>query len=131
MPSVNGCYWLLTALSTQLYILMYILMFVAAICLKYKFATPLQAFTIPGGKMGMWLVCLLGLAGCSMTLLVGFIPPASIDVGGVLHYEIIFTSGLAAMIAPAGLFYLYRAKPLRFPCRKPLRIDFEEPVQVE
>ena len=38
MPSVNGSYWLLTDLSTQLYILMYLLMFIALDnCLDLKF----------------------------------------------------------------------------------------------
>lgn len=111
MPSVNGSYWLLTALSTQLYVLMYVFMFVAALCLKYKGgSTSSQAFTIPGGKVGMWLACLLGMGGCGMTLVVGFIPPSGIDVGGFMHYEIVFASALALMIAPVLLFYLYKAK---------------------
>lgn len=109
MPSVNGSYWLLTALSTQLYVLMYVFMFAAAICLKYKLSTRSQAFAIPGGKIGMWLTCLLGLIGCGITLFVGFTPPAGIDVGGVMHYEIVFTSALVAMISPVVLFYLYRS----------------------
>ncbi len=110
MPSVNGSYWLLTALSTQLYVLMYVLMFLAAICLKYKVTKQSQGFIIPGGKTGMWLACLLGMGGCGITLFVGFIPPAGIDVGGIMHYEIVFSSALIAMVAPIGLFYLYRAK---------------------
>lgn len=134
MPSVNGSYWLLTALSTQLYVLMYVLMFLAAICLKYKFAKQPQAFTIPGGKAGMWFTCLLGLTGCGITLLVGFIPPAGVDVGGILHYEIVFSSALIAMIIPVGLFYLYRMKLFTLGLRwyKSGRAFLsEEPVQVE
>jgi amino acid transporter len=108
MPSVNGSYWLLTALSTQLYVLMYVLMFCAALVLKYKFIPEPGTFVIPGGKTGMWLACLSGLTGCVMTLCVGFIPPAGIDVGGVWHYEIVFCSILTAMITPVLLFYGYR-----------------------
>ncbi len=110
MPSVNGSYWLLTALSTQLYVLMYVLMFLAAICIKYKFAKESQAFIIFGGKAGTWVACLLGLIGCGITLFVGFIPPAGIDVGGIMHYEAVFTSALVIMVSPVVLFYLYRAK---------------------
>lgn len=110
MPSVNGSYWLLTALSTQLYMLMYVVMFLAAIALKYKLVKNPQAFTIPGGKLGMWIACLLGLFGCGITLLVGFIPPAGIDVGGFLHYEIVFTSGMVGMILPIIFFYWYQAR---------------------
>lgn len=110
MPSVNGSYWLLTALSTQLYMLMYVIMFVAAIALKYKFVKKPQTFTIPGGKFGMWVTCLLGLFGCFITLIVGFIPPSTIDVGGYLHYRIVFCSGLVGMVLPIIFFYFYRSK---------------------
>lgn len=110
MPSVNGSYWLLTALSTQLYMLMYVIMFAAAVALKYKFVKQPQAFTIPGGKLGMWITCLLGLFGCSITLFVGFIPPASIDVGGFFHYRMVFCSGLIAMVLPIVFFYFYRSR---------------------
>lgn len=114
MPSVNGSYWLLTALSTQLYVFMYVLMFIAALCLKYKLAKQSQVFSIPGGKAGMWIACLLGLVGCGITLFVGFIPPSGIDVGGFIHYEIVFISALIAMISPVALFYGYHAK-IRLP----------------
>ena len=36
-PSINAIYWLFTALSTELYIMMYVLMFLAAWRLKSKF----------------------------------------------------------------------------------------------
>jgi amino acid transporter len=110
MPSVNGSYWLLTALSTQLYMMMYVIMFAAAIALKYKFVKQPQAFTIPAGKFGMWLTCLLGLCGCFITLFVGFIPPASIDVGGFFHYRVVFCSGLVIMVFPIIFFYFYKSK---------------------
>ena len=100
MPSVNGSYWLLTDLSTQLYMLMYVLMFAAAIALKYKFAHQARPFAVPGGKIGMWIVGLLGLTGTVITLTVGFFPPDGINVGGTLHYELVFTSGIFAMLLP-------------------------------
>ncbi len=108
MPSVNGSYWLLTALSTQLYMLMYVVMFLAAIFLKYKFKPSKHSFTIPGGKIGMWLTAGLGLIGCAITLAVGFIPPSGIDVGGFWHYETVFVSGLVGMVVPVVFFYGFR-----------------------
>lgn len=116
MPSVNGSYWLLTALSTQLYMLMYVIMFIAAIRLKYKYKKDPNAFTIPGGRLGTWLTCLLGLLGCAITLFVGFIPPSGIDVGGYVHYEIVFTSGMVGMILPISIFYLYQFFKKQLPC---------------
>lgn len=109
MPSVNGSYWLLTALSTQLYMLMYVIMFLAAIYLKFKMRNHSQSFTIPFGKLGTSLVSGLGLIGCLITLIVGFIPPDGINVGSLFHYEMIFCGGLIAMIAPVIGFYWYRS----------------------
>ncbi len=108
MPDVNGSYWLLSALSTQLYILMYILMFIAAMRLEKKIPNRKGIFSLPGGRWATWLVCLLGLSGCFMTLIVGFIPPAGIDVGGFLKYECLFGGGMFVMIVPVLFFYGYR-----------------------
>jgi len=108
MPSVNGSYWLLTDLSTQLYMLMYVLLFMAAIYLKYKHPAQARPFVIPGGNIGMWIVGIAGLIGCLITLIVGFFPPDGINVGTTLHYEIVFTAGIIAMILPVFIFYKKR-----------------------
>lgn len=111
MPSINGSYWLLSDLSTQLYVLMYMLMLIAAIRLEKRVPkNNKNVFTLPGGKIGTWLVCALGLAGCSMTFVVGFIPPAGINVGSMIHYEQIFCAGMMLMILPVGLFFTMRHK---------------------
>lgn len=109
-PSVNASYWLLTALSTQLYMLMYVLMFLSAIKLRQKKIYQNQSFTIPGKKMGCLLVCLLGLIGCCITLLVGFIPPTNMNIGSQFSYEMLFCGGIVVMIIPIGYFYWYQLR---------------------
>ncbi len=111
-PSVNAIYWLFTALSTELYIMMYVLMFIAAWKLKGKFAHSQQSFTVPGGKFGYYLVCILGLLGCSLTLVVGFIPPVEfMNFGSATHFRFIFSIGIVVMMLPALLLY-WRKKRL-------------------
>ncbi len=111
MPSVNGSYWLLSDLSTQLYICMYIILFIVAIVTRYKFShEPRSAFMIPGGFAGLWLTCILGFIGCIITLIVGFFPPDGINVGGTAHYELVFSAGIVAMILPCLCFYWYKNK---------------------
>lgn len=111
LPSVNAIYWLFTDLSTELYIMMYVFMFIAAWHLKGKFANRPRPFAIPGGRIGYYLTCALGLIGCAITLVVGFIPPeSSVDVGGANHFRLVFTSGILIMISPAFLLYLRKRK---------------------
>ena len=107
LPSVNAIYWLFTDLSTELYILMYVFMFLAAWSLKSKFAHIKRPFAIPGGKLGYYTTCILGLFGCILTLIVGFIPPEqSIDVGGAARFRLIFSFGILLMLLPALLLYI-------------------------
>jgi amino acid transporter len=101
MPSVNASYWLLTVLTAQLYMFMYIMLFAAGIRLRFKNVERKQGFMIPGGKIGMIIVCAAGLIGCVMTICVGFIPPSRVKVGGHLHYELLIIGGLVIMSLPA------------------------------
>lgn len=106
-PSVNAIYWLFTDLSTELYMMMYVLMFVAAWRLKSKFAQLERPFAIPGGKLGYYFVCFVGLIGCIIAIIVGFIPPENfIDMGGAAHFRKIFSLGIICMLTPAFLIYL-------------------------
>lgn len=121
MPSVNGSYWLLTDLSTELYVLMYVVFFTAALIFKLKHPHGEVAFEIWGGSIGMGLVCFLGLIGCTVTLIIGFIPPSNINVGGATHFIFTFSSGLLVMIIPVFAFHWYEKRKTRI-------IQFREPV---
>lgn len=100
MPSVNGSYWLLTALAAQLYMLMYLLMFAAAIKLRFSVPNQERPFKIPGGNAGMIMVAGVGIIGVLATLFVSFIPPGSIDIGSTARYEITLLGGLILMCLP-------------------------------
>lgn len=100
MPSVNGSYWLLTALAAQLYMMMYFLMFIAAIKLRIKSPLHPRPFKVPFGFKGLLFVSLIGLIGVIATLVVSFIPPEGINVGTVKQYEITLIIGLILMCSP-------------------------------
>jgi amino acid transporter len=106
---INAIYWLFTALSTELYLLMYVMMFFAAIQLKLTHGHLPRSFRIPGGKFGYFLTCGLGLLGCIITLIVGFIPPEqAIDAGGHGYFQLIFSAGILIMILPAFILKKYK-----------------------
>ncbi len=75
MPSVSASFWILTALTIQLYLIMYVLMFISAIRLRYTHADVTRAYRVPLGNFGMWIVAGLGIAGATLAIIVGFIPP--------------------------------------------------------
>ena len=109
LPSINGIYWLFTALSTELYMVMYVLMFIAAVYLKRKFPNRVRPFKVAGGNKGYYLACFLGLIGAVMTLVIGFIPPTNIiNFGGATRYQTLFSCGIILMILPSGLFYCHK-----------------------
>jgi amino acid transporter len=87
MPSVNSSYWVLVALSSMLYMIMYFMMFIAAICLRYKYPHVQRTYKIPFGNVGIWVISLLGIIGSTFAFFIGFLPPSQIDTGEILPFE--------------------------------------------
>lgn len=116
MPSINASYWLLTDLSTQLYMIMYVILFLAYWKIRWR-KPKHQGFTVPGKRFSGSLLAFLGLLGCLITLLVGFFPPAGIDVGGRTHFEIVFSAGIVLMIIPVLFFIAYNSKHKTVPLK--------------
>lgn len=109
LPSINAIYWLFTDLSTELYILMYVMMFLAALNLKNKFSHLPRSFAIPGGNKGYYAICFLGLFGCLITLVIGFFPPEiTMSFGSIRRFQLIFALGITFMILPALGLLLYK-----------------------
>jgi amino acid transporter len=108
MPSVNGSYWLLTDLSTELYLLMYVLMFLAAIILKKRHTGIKPVYQVPGKTVGYYTLSVFGILGCLVSLYVGFLPPGNIDVGTPLHYFLTFAISMLVMMMPVLGLYAYK-----------------------
>lgn len=106
IPSVNGAYMILTALTTQLYMFMYALMFIAAIRLRYKCPEVKRSYRIPGGNWGMWIVGTTGTLMAVGAVFIGFLPPPGIDVGDPKRYEFLLLVGFILLSLPPYLFYL-------------------------
>jgi glutamate:GABA antiporter len=114
MPSVSSSYWVLTAMTAQLAMFVYIGLFAAAIWLRLKHPHVPRAYRVPFGKIGIGLVCLLGLISATATIILGFFPPSQLSIGNVFIYEAILVLGILALIAPPVIIYLLR-KPKWLP----------------
>jgi len=110
MPTVSSSYWILTDLTAMLYLIMYILMFMAAIRLRYTHPEVERAYRIPGGKnWGMWCVAGTGLIASIASVIIGFVPPAQLDTGDLLTFELFLGIGMVVMTAiPLVIYMLHR-----------------------
>ena len=108
MPSVNSSYWILIALAAVLYMVMYVLMFIAAIRLRKKAAHIKKAFQIPGGTVGLWTVCLFGIVGSTSGFILGLLPPSQLDTGSLIKLEIFLIGGTLLFCGLPFLIYSLR-----------------------
>lgn len=95
MPTVNSSFWLLSQITAQLALLVYIGLFAAGIRLRYKQEHVSRSFAIPGGKkFGMWFVGMCGILACLLTFGLGFIPPGQVGITNVFVYELLLIGGI-------------------------------------
>ncbi len=111
LPSINGAYWLLTVLASQIYMFMYIMMFVAAIKLRKSYKASDNHFTIGKSNKSTYLVAFTGIIGCVITIISGFIPPESMNIGSSFYYEGLLISGLIILSLPPFIINKLRKQP--------------------
>lgn len=110
LPSINASYWYLNVLAAQLYMMMYVLMFIAGIVAKRRRLKNGKAgYAIPGGMWGTTIAAVMGVVGSVATILIGFVPPDNIHAGSVGHYALMIAIGLFIMSLPAFFFMKVRA----------------------
>lgn len=112
MPSVNSAFWLLSNLTSQFTVMMWILVFISAIVIQYRYPDIPRPYQTPGGKMGMWIVASVGTIVCVVVLGFSYIPPTNvISAHGVFRYEAALVIGLIAfsVLPIIGTGWLIRA----------------------
>ena len=111
MPSVESFYQILSQLTVLLYLIAYLLMFAAAIHLRYSMKNAKRPFRI--GKRGnglMWVVAGTGFLGSLLAFVLSFLPPDQISMGSnTVWYSVLF----GGVILFVGLPFIILA------CRKP------------
>lgn len=95
MPSVNSAFWLLSNLTSQFTVMMWILVFISAIVIQYRYKDTVRPYKTPCGRLGMWLVAGTGAIVCAVVLGFSYIPPqAIIETHSVFRYEAALILGL-------------------------------------
>lgn len=105
IPDVSSAYWIFSVITTQVYLIMYLLMFVAAIRLR-----KLQPDHPRGYRAPMLVgLCGVGFAASLAALLVGFIPPSQFGGSDPIVYLLIVGGGALGLgLLVPFLFYRFR-----------------------
>jgi glutamate:GABA antiporter len=93
IPSVSRAYWIFAAMATQVYLIMYVLMFVAAVRLRRSQPDHPCGYRAPA----LGLLCFLGAVSSVAALVIGFIPPSQFGHLNPLSYAILVLAGILAI----------------------------------
>lgn len=110
VPAINTGFFMILILTTTLYAIMYILLFASAIKLRYKYPDVKRAYRIPGGKVGMWIVGLVGLLTMVFVIVISFFPPTNLKIGSPTFYVLFMVGGLLIFLTIPIIIYA---------CKKP------------
>lgn len=127
MPSVQSFYQILSQLTVLLYLIMYLLMFSAAIVLRYKMPDAKRPFMI--GKKGnglIWIVGGVGFCGALLAFVLSFIPPSQINTGSHTVWFSVLIIGCILFVAIPFAIYAVRKPSWKNPDAKIAPFHWEE-----
>ena len=116
MPSVQSFYQILSQLTVLLYLIMYMLMFAAAIVLRYRMKSTPRPFRLgKGGNGVMWLIGLVGFFGSMLAFVLSFVPPGQIATGSSTVWYSVLVIGCIVVVAAPFVIYALRKPSWRDP----------------
>ena len=115
MPSVQSFYQILSQLTILLYLIMYMLMFAAAIVLRYKMKDTPRPFRIGKGNTMIWILGLVGFGGSLLAFVLSFIPPSQIQTGSNTVWYSVLVIGCLVMVIIPYIIYAKRKPSWRDP----------------
>ncbi|PCI78667.1 amino acid permease, partial [Candidatus Aerophobetes bacterium] len=108
MPTLSASYWILSAISAQMYLIMYVFMFIAAIRLRYTHPHVTRSYKIPHPHKGMWIVASVGMVSSIFVIGISFIPPTQLHITNIFAYELFLWGGLITMSIIPLLIYRFK-----------------------
>jgi len=114
LPSVHEAYWLIEAVVVVGSGFRYLIVFPAAIKLRYTHPDAKRIIKIPGGKIGVWVISLLPFSMVLFGSVMVFIPPPQFSTGSHWVYDLILALGSSIfIIVPLAVGYYSRRNASR------------------
>ncbi len=110
IPTINQFYWIFQTQAAQLILMMYLLIFLSVIKLRYSQPDTKRLYKIPGGKIGLWLIAGGGALFCVIAFLLGFVPPEEYKFIEGRTYFFTLLSGIILFSAPPFIWHWYKKK---------------------
>src|SRR5262249_28914688 len=105
LPNVSTSYWIFSVITTQTYLIMYVLMFVAAMRLRRTQPEHPRGYRAPMLKT----LCVVGGLASVLAFIIGFVPPSQFSGGGIGYILLVALGvGSIGLLAPAALLYFRR-----------------------
>lgn len=108
MPNVNSAFFLLTVLTSTLYLIMYILLYASAIRLRYTQPNVKRDYKIPGEKFGIWAVSGIGILAVLFAIVVAFFPPTQLNITDPKFYVLFIAFGIVVFVAAPMLINYFK-----------------------
>jgi glutamate:GABA antiporter len=108
VPNVSSAYWVLAAMATQVYLIMYVLMFTAAVRLRRSQPDHPRGYRAPA----LYAQCAVGVLASVAAFAIGFVPPSQFShVAGPVVYGLLILTGVALIGVLPPLLLAWRCKP--------------------
>ncbi len=110
IDDVSVAFFLLSALTVGLYLIMYMLMYAAGIKLRKTQPDLPRPYKVPGGRIGMLLVAGIGFAAVVFSFIVAFFPPSQLPVGSPGMYVGLVMAGTIIFLSIPIIISMVQAK---------------------
>jgi glutamate:GABA antiporter len=93
IPGVSRAYWIFAVMATQVYLIMYVLMFIAALRLRRSQPDRARGYRAPA----LGLLCVLGAVSSVAALAIGFLAPSQFGHSNRVVYAVLILAGILAI----------------------------------
>ena len=112
IPDVSSVYWIFSVMTTQVYLIMYVLMFVSAVMLRRKQPNQPRGYRAPA----LVFQCVVGGLAAVLAFVIGFVPPSQFGHSNPLTYGLLVLAGVLVLgVLPPTLLYKLRKPSWKAP----------------